>query len=348
MQPDKWTPARDRALRLGDRGAIMPTGIETLDKATRGGLRAGGIVILGGAPGAGKTTFAVQLARHYAQAGHPVGLLACDEDANGLLIRWGQQSGLERGDLERGDRAACSELALGVGDLLLVDQDEDVGATVETVAERLAAMTQGTGRAGVLVVDSVQTARTTANDADGIRERTTQTVNVLKSVAKIHGLLVIATSEMARSNYRGGRDKATVALASFKESGGIEYGATVALALVAISDDLVGVQNVKCRIGRKLPVHLQLDHDRALFVEVAGNNPKAERRAAKVAELAELMFARLAELPEGVIGARGLADLVVGRSDDKAAARLALVNAKRITGGGHGVPYRVAESEAAQ
>lgn len=323
----------------------MPTGIATFDEATRGGLRSGRIVIVGGAPGAGKTTFCVQLARHYLQAGHAVAVLGCDEDANGLLIRWGQQLGLDRADLERGDRSACNELALGVGGLLLVDQDEDAGATVETVAERLAAMAATAGCAGVLVVDSVQTARTTANDAEGIRERTTQTVEVLKAVAKIHGLLVLATSEMARGNYRGGGERATNALASFKESGGIEYGAAVALALASVSGDCVDVEIVKNRLGRKLGFRLRLDHERAIFHEVEGHG---DTHGLRIATLADEIHAKLATLPDGVRGQHALRGLVGGQNRAKAEAVKLLLSLGRIVGGGRGIPYRVAETEAAQ
>lgn len=129
--------AADRALSLGERMVRLETGFPTLDRATRGGLPIGKTVVLGGAPGAGKTTAAVQLAFRWLLQGVHVGILAADEDANGLLVRLGQLVGLDRTKIEEGDPSTVAKLSEWCRSvpLLLWDQDEDRMTLEEASAE---------------------------------------------------------------------------------------------------------------------------------------------------------------------------------------------------------------------
>lgn len=261
--------AREQALQLGTLGEALPTTFGTLDLSTRGGLRAGKFVVLGGAPGAGKTTLAVQLARHFHRRGHAVLIVAADESAPGLLIRWGQQAGCIREQLERpGYEDAKQQLADDLDErVVFVDQDE--ASTFESELAAFAPIAAATELPGVVVVDSIQKVRTLAGDhADGERARIDAGVMACKAAARA-GCLVIATSEMARGFYRGGSENATEALGSFKESGGIEYGVDVALALASVKGepDLVHVEIAKNRLGPRAEFRMKLDRDRARFSE---------------------------------------------------------------------------------
>lgn len=60
----------DRDVQTGSaRARVWPTGFDALDLQLDGGLRAGGLALLAGAQGTGKTTMALQLARNVAVAG---------------------------------------------------------------------------------------------------------------------------------------------------------------------------------------------------------------------------------------------------------------------------------------
>jgi replicative DNA helicase len=63
----------------------VPSGFPLLDGVLGGGLHAGELVLLGGAPGVGKTIMALQMARNVAKAGSEV-LFACFEHEPSILL----------------------------------------------------------------------------------------------------------------------------------------------------------------------------------------------------------------------------------------------------------------------
>jgi replicative DNA helicase len=76
----------DARLRSGaDHPTIWPTGFPALDDALNGGLRSGTLLLLAGAQGAGKTTFALQVARNAAAAGHTAVYFTYEHDAETML-----------------------------------------------------------------------------------------------------------------------------------------------------------------------------------------------------------------------------------------------------------------------
>lgn len=274
----------DRARALAHQGVHLPTGFATLDTATRGGPRLGSLVVIGGAPGAGKTTFTVNIARALAASGVHVGILAADESADGLLIRIGQSFGYDRDALESasGDLAAFAhDLGADLPTLILGDAYD--GLTIEDVAAKVRE-TAGTAPSA-LVVDSMQTARTMLIDPkDDRRGKVDAVVAALKTAAR-SGMLVIATSEVNRGAYRNSdaADRPSD-LASYKESGGIEFGVDVALVMrnVQGSPDLVDVSCPKSRTGVMKDFRLSLDRVHATFTETDAGQQAAddgERRA---------------------------------------------------------------------
>jgi KaiC/GvpD/RAD55 family RecA-like ATPase len=269
------TPRRTLAERYGglvSQGPQIPTGMRTLDRLTRGGPRVGKLVLLGGAPGACKTALATQLACTWALAGVPVTFLAFDEEADAVAIRIGQAGGQAREHLEAGVahavRAAAARAAGPLAALELVDGEDD-GATIEDAAEALRARA-GAGPA-VLVVDSLQTAAIRTRAKESRREEIDARVGALKSAAK-SGLLVVATTELARGSYRSKNSAEQIDdLAAAKESGGIEYAASMLLVLRSVpgTPDLVDVTVPKNRLGpERAPWRFRLDFDRATVAEV--------------------------------------------------------------------------------
>ncbi len=65
----------------------QPTGIEEFDRVLGGGLVAGGVVLIGGDPGIGKSTLLLQALARLAQAGQPVLYVSGEESAEQVALR---------------------------------------------------------------------------------------------------------------------------------------------------------------------------------------------------------------------------------------------------------------------
>jgi KaiC/GvpD/RAD55 family RecA-like ATPase len=271
-------PLTELGQLVGSNPTRLTTGVATLDAATRGGIPVSKVVVVGGAPGAGKTTFLLQLGHAWARDGVQVTFLAGDEELEGLLVRVGQLEGLDRDLLERGDPETMAlfqeRLAELEPTLSFVDGDE-LGGTVNAAAEDLAR--RAAGGPSVLIIDSVQTVR--ADGADLLEDRRAKVdlvMAAMKRAAHVHRHLVLATCELARGAYRSTNAAERIDdLAAFKESGGIEYAASLAVVLRSVKDGggLVDGTIPKSRIGTKQPFRLSLDGQRARFVEVAIEDP---------------------------------------------------------------------------
>jgi len=262
----------------------------------------GSFGVLGGAPGAGKTTLLCQVALHRLEAGDSVTLLAADEGPDGLLIRLGQLLGFDREALEQGDPAVREAFAGALeayGERLELLDVAD-GWTLEEATDRLVLLAGSTP--AFLGVDSIQTARAFGTDAaEGPRARADAVVHALKGAAR-RGVFVLATSELARGAYRSNDpSQRTTSLASFKESGSVEYGVDFALVLRSVTGeaDLVDVEVAKNRLGSKPEFRLRLDRARALFTEEdkpAKVDREAQRSARIIRERAALREAVLATI----------------------------------------------------
>jgi replicative DNA helicase len=256
--------------QLAPRGARLTTGLRTLDAAHRGGFLPGRFVVVGGAPGAGKTSLAVALAVKWALEGAQVSVLAADEPAIGLLVRVGQILGLDRRALEDGDAEAREALRAAVADvpgLTILDAD-DASTTIEAAAATL----RPERGPSVLVVDSLQMARAAGSaEAETPRARVEAVLCACKATTR-RGITVVATSELARGAYRS-RDAAerTDDLAAGKESGAIEYAAGSLLVLRSVPDanGQIDVTIPKNRGGDKTPFRLAMNFERATLHETA-------------------------------------------------------------------------------
>jgi replicative DNA helicase len=122
----------------------IPTGFSPLDAYLHGGVRVGELFLVGGAQGVGKSTWALQLARHVAAGGHGRALYVCYEHSEEFLLERlismesalaGEEAPISVGDLRdllAGNSGTGSHQG-GIGELLA-----ELGAT-QPVLERLAA-----------------------------------------------------------------------------------------------------------------------------------------------------------------------------------------------------------------
>ena len=143
---------------LGASPERLPTGQEELDRVFGGGIVPGSVTLLGGDPGIGKSTLLLQVAAHVA------GL-------RGVLYASGEESVSQVG-------LRAQRLGLSVSGLSCVSES-DLQAIIALAGER---------KAGLLVVDSIQTVQSAAvaGSAGGVaqlRECTAELVRFAKSTA---------------------------------------------------------------------------------------------------------------------------------------------------------------------
>jgi hypothetical protein len=306
--------------RLRDPGPRVATGIRTLDRASRGGLRRGRRVFVLGAPSTAKTTLAMTLALKWARDGHRVVWLAVDEEAADLVVRLGQMLGFDRDLLEAGDVPELERLQAALAALPgLTILDADDGHTIEDAIDVLEDRPPNV--AGALFVDSLQSAAE-AMLGDGPRARVDAVVRGLRRASR-RGLIVIATCEMSRGAYRSRNPADRIdPMAAGKESGSIEYAAKTQLVLTEVPDRTgeIDVTIRKNRGGSKEPFRLRVDFKRARVDEV--DMPTDDAEVARDPEVVwnryeTIVRTKLAEHPAGLGGGiEKLAKLVKLRAGD--------------------------------
>lgn len=239
-------PFAERVLARLNRGPLLHirTGFETLDEATRDGLLASRVHVIGGEPDAGKTAILLQMILHAARSGYAAVIHAVDEPGDGIEDRIGQAWGASLEDMEAGTQAAILHLAgqlRNVPELVLIDQVEDK-FTVEDSAELALAHARELGLKGaVLGIDSMQTARCRAMFAPGAprdpRDKIELLCSALRDIAR-RGVCVVCTSELNRNFYKekdGARGRAQPSeMGAFKNSGSIEYLMTTGLLVTRL------------------------------------------------------------------------------------------------------------------
>lgn len=276
--PSWLTPAQVLREAAGN-AEKFPTGFETLDRFTKGGIRSGDLVIIKGPTEAGKTTLAVQIAQTWAKRKDVlvVGIFD-DEGRKAAAVRIGQGSfGIERDRLEAGEEDAVRALETLGERIFLPDPDAE---DFETIAEEAAR--RANGRSVVLIIDSLQTVRT-AEPVESERLGIKALVNAARSFNARHGFRTIALSEVNRGAYAARAEKDRVSkLSSGAGSSRIEYGCELLIDI----ESATTVEVLKNRIGgKKGRFTVELDEDTVLFSEVPTD--EAQRRADHVRRLEE-------------------------------------------------------------
>jgi replicative DNA helicase len=234
---------------LSATAATWPTGFVPLDECLGGGLRAGELTLLGGAPGLGKTTFALQVARNVAAAGQHVLYVCYEHREQDLLERLlGMELGLQ-GDEEGLDLGRLRAVFAGDGGVDgLVERLTGCPGGVQALealssyASRLALAVVAGQRTGLdelrslvldaavdrplVVVDYLQKVRAPGETSDA-DDRVTLVAEGLKDLALEADLPLLAIVAADKAGVDGGRTR----LRHLRGSTALAYEADVALIL---------------------------------------------------------------------------------------------------------------------
>jgi replicative DNA helicase len=228
------------------RGA--PTGYPKLDKMTNG-LHGGDLVIIAGRPGAGKTAFSLNVARHVSATGGGVVFFSLEMSVNLLVMRLISQDGLDANLLRTGkhwdgramdgdDLRKFTESVSTLGQRNIYIEDRGALNILEarSMARRARRQLSRDGcKLSLIVVDYLQLM---SAGGDGVENRVLEVSAVsrgLKALAKELNVPVVALSQLNRSvDVRPNKEPV---LSDLRESGAIEQDADLVLFLHEKTDE---------------------------------------------------------------------------------------------------------------
>lgn len=229
---------------------FYPTGFAALDELLDGGLYAG-LYFVGAISSLGKTTFCLQIADHIAEGGKDVLIFSLEMARNELISKSvsrltytmtaGRNGNPKHAKSTRGimtgsryDRycheekelinAAIDAYEAYSRHIYITEGVGNVG--IEEIREKIRRHIRLTGEAPVVLIDYLQIIAPSDTRATD-KQNTDRAVLELKRLSRDYNIPVIGISSFNRDSYT-----APVNLASFKESGAIEYS----------SDVLIGIQ----------------------------------------------------------------------------------------------------------
>lgn len=234
----------------GNNSAAIKTGFPNLDKCLDGGLYAG-LYVIGAISSLGKSTIMLQIANNIAKSGHDVLFFSLEMAQKELIaksisrltfqnMKPGEEtnkiacstrdllsSGRTKASKERKNRVreAVQEYGEYAGNIFIVEGLGDV--TIDRIKNTIAQHVIYRKKTPVVIIDYLQIIAPLPEDKHGTdKQNTDKAVLELKRISRDYKTPVFAISSFNRENY-----KETVNMASFKESGAIEYSSDVLIGL---------------------------------------------------------------------------------------------------------------------
>ncbi len=222
-------------LHKGD-GALrgIPTGFYKLDYIL-GGLQRADFVVLASRPSLGKTTLALDIARHVATKEKiPVGVFSLETSKEQIVDRLiSSQAGVDLWKLRTGrlsfegedndfSRIAHAMDTLSQAPIYIDDAGSNKVLEMRTMARRL----QAEHGLGLVIIDYLQLMEST-NSRESLVQQITEICRGLKSLAKELNVPVLALSQLSRAVES--RSPQIPRLSDLRESGSIEQDADVVL-----------------------------------------------------------------------------------------------------------------------
>ncbi len=260
----------------------VPTGYPSLDNML-GGLHKSDLIILAARPSVGKTTLALDIARHAAvKSKIPVAIFSLEMSANQLTQRmlsaqshvdaWKLRTGKITNENDFGKiRDSLNELSQAP--IYIDDQAGNSIVKMKSVARRL----KSEFGLGLIVIDYLQLMGTSKN-YDSMVNQVTEISRSLKGLARELDVPVLALSQLSRAvESRGGKPR----LSDLRDSGSIEQDADVVMFIhredrsgTRTDSESTGIAEIlieKHRNGPVGKVDLYFDEKNSTFLSIEKN-----------------------------------------------------------------------------
>ncbi len=213
----------------------VPTGYRTLDNLL-GGLQASDLVILAARPACGKTSLALDIARHIAvRAKRPVGIFSLEMSKEQLVDRmicaeanvdlWKMRTG-RLSDRPGDDDFPRIGHALGTLSDAPIFIDDSANVNIMEIRTKVRRLQKEHGQLGLIVIDYLQLMESQTKIENRVQEIAGITRS-LKGLAREMNVPVLALSQLSRAVEMG--KPAIPKLAHLRESGSIEQDADVVM-----------------------------------------------------------------------------------------------------------------------
>lgn len=276
---DTLTEAWDRFDKLSKSDGTLrgvPTGFHDLDNKLAG-LQKSDLIILAARPSMGKTSLALDIARHAAcSANVPVGIFSLEMSTQQLVERIiAAESFVDSWKLRTGKISAEEEFArirdaldvLSRAPIFIDDEASNNITRMKSEARRL----KSEHNLGLIIVDYLQL-MVPRKDTDSVVQQVTEISRSLKGLARELDVPVLALSQLNRSvEQRGGRPR----LSDLRDSGSIEQDADVVLFIHREKDEtnnekqsMSEILIEKHRNGATGKVDLYFDSKRTSFTNI--------------------------------------------------------------------------------
>lgn len=222
----------------------IPSGIQKLDKTTRG-WQNGDLIIIAARPSVGKTAFALQCAIAAAGAGHSVAIWSMEMKSEYLVLR--VLSSASKVDMHKIQAGAMNDdqtkdFYTAASDMLNLPLyfSDSPGESIDMILNK-ARRLKRQGKLGMIMIDYMQLVKSAKSYS---REREVAEISgKLKDLSLELDIPVIALSQLSRSE---GEKNVTwkfgPGLSSLRESGSIEQDADVVLMQWRADDQEVGAE----------------------------------------------------------------------------------------------------------
>lgn len=256
----------------------VPTGFKALDNVLSG-LQRSDLIILAARPGMGKTSLALDIARHVSiHENLPVGIFSLEMSKDQLVERLlASQANIDAFKIRTGrleDASGVddfSRLQIAMGSLseapLYVD---DAGTTNILQMRAMARRLQAERGLGMIIVDYLQLMETNNKYATMIQQ-VTENSRALKSLAKELNIPVLVLSQLSRLVEQ--RTPHKPMLSDLRESGAIEQDADVVMFIYrddyynenSLEPNIAEINIAKHRNGATKTIKLYFDRQRTSF-----------------------------------------------------------------------------------
>jgi len=212
-----------------------------LQNQMNGGLVGGRLYTLGGIPSSGKTLLQNQMADNICLNDHPVLLLSLDDGRTELRYRTFSRFSthtIEEFNTRRVPTDKIKEICEypTIKKINKMKYVVDHVISIEKWDEIIKQIDRRHQKKPVIIIDYLRKLRTNKRSSDE-RLRVDHILLELTDLAKKHNIPIVAISELARDSYKTGQ---RLSMASFKESGTIEYEASWLGILACVKEDKNG------------------------------------------------------------------------------------------------------------